>query len=103
MYIFGGTVDFDKRSNELFVFKFPTFPKCTLTEDLLRLLTDERLLRLADVCFTFPDGGRLHAHAVVVAARCALLKQKILSARREWREKCKQGEMVNDTIDDRCD
>ncbi|XP_075241189.1 leucine-zipper-like transcriptional regulator 1 isoform X2 [Convolutriloba macropyga] len=98
MYIFGGTVDFDKRSNELFVFKFPTFPKCTLTEDLLRLLTDERLLRLADVCFTFPDGGRLHAHAVVVAARCTLLKQKILSARREWREKCKQDPSMCGTL-----
>ena len=82
MYIFGGTVDTDKRSNELFAFKFPTFPKCTLTEDLLRLLTEERLLRLADICFTFPDGGRLHAHAVIIAARCGPLKEKIVEARR---------------------
>ena len=84
MYIFGGTVDTDRRSNELFAFKFPTFPKCTLTEDLLRLLTEERLLSLSDIFFTFPDGDRLPAHAVIVAARCAALKQPIIDARAEW-------------------
>ena len=92
MYIFGGTVDFDKRSNELFAFKFPTFPKCTLTEDLLRLLTDTRLLRLADVCFTFPDGAKLQAHAVIVAARCAPLKEKIIEARKDWKSRIDRGD-----------
>ena len=38
MYIFGGTVDNNIRSGELYQFTFSNYPRCTLHDDYGRLL-----------------------------------------------------------------
>ena len=75
MYIFGGTVDsMANRSGDLFRFRFSSFPKCTLVDDLALLLEN---LSFADVTFVI-DSKAIQAHAAVVAARSPFLRSKIL-------------------------
>ncbi|XP_018015069.1 leucine-zipper-like transcriptional regulator 1 isoform X2 [Hyalella azteca] len=100
MYVFGGTVDLNVRSGHMYRFQFSKYPKCTLHDDYQRLLTTAQL---ADVHFLVSDvdpspGQRLEslatpthegdetvvkAHAVFVAARSPVLREKIQLAMRE--------------------
>lgn len=42
MYIFGGTIDNNVRSGEIYRFQFSCYPKCTLHEDFGRLLESQQ-------------------------------------------------------------
>ncbi|PNF37011.1 Leucine-zipper-like transcriptional regulator 1 [Cryptotermes secundus] len=84
MYIFGGTVDNNVRSRELYRFQFSCYPKCTLHEDLGRLL-DAR--QFCDVEFVVgSEEVKIHAHVAMVAARSQFLRNRIRQAR-EARDK----------------
>lgn len=89
MYTFGGTVDNNVRSGDMFQFQFSTYPRCTLHDDFDRLL---RTRQFCDVEFVVgegaegqaeveqvqPGGVRVQAHMAMVAARSAYLREKIL-------------------------
>ncbi|XP_040066020.1 leucine-zipper-like transcriptional regulator 1 [Ixodes scapularis] len=79
MYVFGGTVDNNVRSREMFRFQFSCYPKCTLHDDFGRLLETQQF---CDVQFLL---GReevpVPAHVGFVAARSAWLRDKIRKAR----------------------
>lgn len=84
MYIFGGTVDNNVRSGDMFRFQFPTYPRCTLHDDFGKLLTERQF---CDVQFIVGyDEVKVQAHIAMVAARSPVLKEKILAARKNMNE-----------------
>ena len=58
MYIFGGTVDNNIRSGEMYRFQLAAYPKCTLQEDLGKLLRSRQVRKteLAKVVPYFKEG-----------------------------------------------
>ncbi len=81
MFIFGGTVDNNTRSGEMFRFQLAAFPRCTLREDIARLLTSP-LAFTSDLQFLLGPGQvAVNAHVAIVAARCEWLRQRIRSAK----------------------
>ncbi|XP_072757847.1 leucine-zipper-like transcriptional regulator 1 [Anoplolepis gracilipes] len=84
MFIFGGTVDNNIRSAEMYRFQFSSYPKCTLHDDFGRLLN----IRLfCDVDFIVGElETRIPAHIAMVAARSQFLRTRIRQAR-EKRDK----------------
>lgn len=75
MFIFGGTVDNNVRSGEMFRFQFSNYPKCTLHEDYGKILESRQF---CDVQFLVgSDEVRIPAHLALVAARSAYLRNKI--------------------------
>lgn len=67
MFIFGGTVDNNVRSGEMFRFQFSSYPKCTLHDDFGKLLESKELY---DVEFLLGrDEVRVQAHLALVCAR----------------------------------
>ncbi|XP_060568676.1 leucine-zipper-like transcriptional regulator 1 [Ruditapes philippinarum] len=75
MYVFGGTVDNNVRSGEMYRFQFSSYPKCTLHDDYGRLLESQQF---CDVIFIVgKDKVRIPAHTALVAARSPWLRQKI--------------------------
>ena len=52
MYIFGGTVDNNVRSGELYYFTFSNYPRCTLLEDFGRILESKQF---CDMEFVLDD------------------------------------------------
>ncbi|KFU83835.1 Leucine-zipper-like transcriptional regulator 1, partial [Chaetura pelagica] len=85
MYIFGGTVDNNIRSGEMYRFQFSCYPKCTLHEDYGRLWENRQFSDLE-----FVLGERVRGHAAIVTARCKWLKKKIMQARERLKQKSKQ-------------
>lgn len=84
MYIFGGTIDNNVRSGEIYRFQFSSYPKCTLHEDYGRL-QESRLF--CDVNFIVgPDKVEVPAHIAMVAARSQWLRIRIKKSAEE-REK----------------
>ncbi|KAK7934085.1 hypothetical protein WMY93_004981 [Mugilogobius chulae] len=85
MYIFGGTVDNNVRSGEMYRFQFSRYPKCTLHEDYCRLWENRQF---CDVEFILGEREqRVLGHIAIVTARCQWLRKKILQARdrqRSW-------------------
>ncbi|XP_067650775.1 leucine-zipper-like transcriptional regulator 1 [Haliotis asinina] len=78
MYIFGGTVDNNVRSGEIYRFQFSSYPKCTLHEDYGRLLESRQF---CDVEFIVgPENERIAAHIALIAARSGWLRDKTRSA-----------------------
>ncbi|KAK7794508.1 hypothetical protein R5R35_004725 [Gryllus longicercus] len=78
MFVFGGTVDNNLRSGEMYRFQFSCYPKCTLHEDLGRIL-DRRLF--CDVQFVVGlEEARISAHVAIVAARSQWLRTRIKQA-----------------------
>lgn len=76
MYIFGGTVDNNVRSGEIFRFRFSTYPRCTLHDDYGKYLVERQL---CDVQFIVGnDEIKVPAHVAMVAARSPFLRAKIL-------------------------
>ena len=57
MYVFGGTVDNNVRSGEMYRFQFSSYPKCTLHDDYGRLLESKQF---CDVQFIIGEVGILH-------------------------------------------
>lgn len=79
MYIFGGTVDNNVRSSELYRFQLASYPRCTLRDDFGRLLEAKQF---CDVVFLVgQEETRFPAHAAVVAARSTWLRTQLLRAR----------------------
>lgn len=81
MYIFGGTIDKNHRSGDMFRFQFSSYPKCTLYDDFGKLLESKTF---CDVTFiVVPDDVKVPAHQAIVAARSEYLRNQILIAREE--------------------
>uniref|UniRef100_A0A8C1R8D0 Leucine-zipper-like transcription regulator 1 n=1 Tax=Cyprinus carpio TaxID=7962 RepID=A0A8C1R8D0_CYPCA len=79
MYIFGGTVDNNVRSGEMYRFQFSCYPKCTLHEDYGKLWENRQF---CDVEFTLGEREeKVLGHIAIVTARCKWLRKKILQAR----------------------
>lgn len=82
MFIFGGTVDNNVRSGEMFRFQLASYPKCTLHEDYGGLLTKGEFHKYQDITFLVgKDQKFIMAHVAIVAARSAYLREKIRQAR----------------------
>lgn len=79
MYVFGGTVDNNIRSGEMYRFQLAAFPKCTLQEDLGRLLTSKQF---TDIRFLVgPAETAIEAHVALVVARSNFLLSLVREAR----------------------
>ncbi|XP_013788494.1 leucine-zipper-like transcriptional regulator 1 [Limulus polyphemus] len=88
MYIFGGTVDNNVRSGEMFRFQFSCYPKCTLHEDFGKLLESRQF---CDVEFLVgEEEHKIPAHIGFVAARSHWLRNKVRQARDRHREMLEQ-------------
>ncbi|XP_029685786.1 leucine-zipper-like transcriptional regulator 1 isoform X2 [Takifugu rubripes] len=87
MYIFGGTVDNNVRSGEMYRFQFSCYPKCTLHEDYGKLWENRQF---CDVEFILGEEARVLGHIAIVTARCRWLRKKLLQARDRQRQKSKQ-------------
>jgi leucine-zipper-like transcriptional regulator 1 len=76
MYIFGGTIDNNVRSGDMFRFQFSSYPKCTLHDDFAKFLLNRQF---CDVQFVVgPDEVKVAAHIALIAARSLFLRTKIL-------------------------
>uniref|UniRef100_A0A670IHS8 Leucine zipper like post translational regulator 1 n=1 Tax=Podarcis muralis TaxID=64176 RepID=A0A670IHS8_PODMU len=79
MYIFGGTVDNNIRSGEMYRFQFSCYPKCTLHDDYGRLWENRQF---SDLEFVLGEKEeRVRGHTAIVTARCKWLRKKITQAR----------------------
>ncbi|XP_064029561.1 leucine-zipper-like transcriptional regulator 1 [Pogoniulus pusillus] len=88
MYIFGGTVDNNIRSGEMYRFQFSCYPKCTLHEDYGRLWENRQF---SDLEFVLGEKEeRVRGHTAIITARCKWLKKKIIQARERLKQKSKQ-------------
>lgn len=83
MYIFGGTVDNNIRSGELYQFTFSNYPRCTLHDDYGRLLDSGQF---CDTEFVFVGKNPICAHAAIVAARSPYIRQKLLPLLKSHKE-----------------
>uniref|UniRef100_A0A8D0EUU7 Leucine zipper like transcription regulator 1 n=1 Tax=Strix occidentalis caurina TaxID=311401 RepID=A0A8D0EUU7_STROC len=84
MYIFGGTVDNNIRSGEMYRFQFSCYPKCTLHEDYGRLWENRQF---SDLEFVLGEKEeRVQGHTAIVTARCKWLKKKIIQARERLKQ-----------------
>ncbi|XP_077191273.1 leucine-zipper-like transcriptional regulator 1 [Paroedura picta] len=88
MYIFGGTVDNNIRSGEMYRFQFSCYPKCTLHDDYGRLWENRQF---SDMEFILGEKEeRVKGHIAIVTARCKWLRKKITQARERLKQKPKQ-------------
>eukprot|EP00794_Sanderia_malayensis_P013893 gene13893-15341_t len=83
MYIFGGTVDNNIRSGELYRFTFSNYPRCTLHDDFGQLLDSGQF---CDVEFVFSGKDPMGAHAAIVAARSPYLRKKLIKLKAQLDE-----------------
>ncbi|PIK58930.1 putative leucine-zipper-like transcriptional regulator 1, partial [Apostichopus japonicus] len=75
MYIFGGTVDNNVRSSEMYRFQFSIYQPCTLKDDFGRFLLTSKF---TDVDFLVGENREeISGHAAIIIARCRYLHQKI--------------------------
>uniref|UniRef100_A0A667Z5A5 Leucine zipper like post translational regulator 1 n=1 Tax=Myripristis murdjan TaxID=586833 RepID=A0A667Z5A5_9TELE len=90
MYIFGGTVDNNVRSGEMYRFQFSCYPKCTLHEDYGKLWENRQF---CDVEFILGEREeRVLGHIAIVTARCQWLRKKILQARDRQRQSSEESD-----------
>lgn len=88
MYIYGGTVDNNVRSSELFRFQFSCYPKCTLRDDFGRLLESKQFCDVefvvgGDVNHETGSANNMQiidAHIAFVIARSQYLRSKVRKA-----------------------
>ncbi|XP_044749089.1 leucine-zipper-like transcriptional regulator 1 [Coccinella septempunctata] len=79
MFIFGGTVDNNVRSGEMYRFQFSSYPKCTLHDDFGKILETRQF---CDLQFLIgADETRILGHVALVAARSQYLRTKIRQAK----------------------
>ncbi|XP_066544984.1 leucine-zipper-like transcriptional regulator 1 [Amia ocellicauda] len=96
MYIFGGTVDNNVRSGEMYRFQFSCYPKCTLHEDYGKLWENRQF---CDVEFILGEKEeRVKGHIAIVTARCRWLRKKIAQARDRLKQKCKQESEEDEAV-----
>lgn len=85
MYIFGGTVDNNIRSGEMYRFQFSCYPKCTLHEDYGRLWESRQF---CDVEFVLGEKEEcVKGHMAIVTARSRWLRRKIIQVRERLAQK----------------
>ncbi|XP_013413194.1 leucine-zipper-like transcriptional regulator 1 isoform X2 [Lingula anatina] len=81
MYVFGGTVDNNVRSGEIYRFQFSSYPKCTVHDDYGRLLESKQF---CDVNFVLGKNNvSIPAHISMVSARSSWLRNKIKQAKEQ--------------------
>ncbi|KAK5643249.1 hypothetical protein RI129_007094 [Pyrocoelia pectoralis] len=79
MFIFGGTVDNNVRSGEMYRFQFSNYPKCTLHDDYGKILESKEV---CDVQFIVgAEEIKIMAHISLVAARSLYLRNKVRQAK----------------------
>lgn len=79
MFIFGGTVDNNVRSGEMYRFQFSNYPKCTLHDDYGKILQSKQF---CDVMFLVgEEETKITAHLPLVAARSKYLRNRIRVAK----------------------
>ncbi|XP_050353322.1 leucine-zipper-like transcriptional regulator 1 homolog [Nymphalis io] len=90
MYIFGGTVDNNVRSGELYRFQLSNYPRCTLHDDFGRILKSEQF---CDVTLLVgADKTEVFAHQAMLAARSQYLRAKIKEAKLALAKRIAAGE-----------
>ena len=83
-----GTTSDNSRSGELFELQLAAYPKCTLSEDFGKLLTEPALEFSSDLTFLVgPDRVPVHGHSAIVAARCSCIKDLLLSTKEDKKDK----------------
>ncbi|XP_049879416.1 leucine-zipper-like transcriptional regulator 1 homolog [Pectinophora gossypiella] len=93
LYIFGGTVDNNVRSGELFRFQLSNFPRCTLHDDFGNILRSQQF---CDVTLLVgPQQTPVMAHQAMLAARSQYLRNRIKEAREEVEDKLALGQPVD--------
>lgn len=79
MFVFGGTIDNNIRSGEMYRFQLAAYPKCTLHDDFGHLLASGQF---TDINFLVgPLETEVPAHIVMVAARSDWLRKRIREAK----------------------
>jgi len=79
MFIFGGTVENNIRSGEMYRFQLAAYPRCTLMQDFGRLLQSNQF---TDINFIVGETDTaVPAHIAMVAARSEWLRAKIREAK----------------------
>lgn len=78
MYIFGGTVDNNVRSRDMFRFQFSTYPRCTLHDDFGRFLVQQEFCDVQFIVGVGADEVRILGHIAIMVARSEYLRGKIL-------------------------
>ena len=83
MYIFGGTVENNIRSGEMYRFQLAAYPRCSLHQDFGRLLESGQFTDIHFLVGPDPErvGSRVPAHVAMVAARSDFLRALIREAR----------------------
>ncbi|CAH2093649.1 unnamed protein product [Euphydryas editha] len=90
MYIFGGTVDNNVRSGDLYRFQLSNYPRCTLHDDFSRILKSQQF---CDVTLLVgADQTTVFAHQAMLAARSQYLRAKIKEAKEELAKRIAAGE-----------
>ncbi|XP_052738734.1 leucine-zipper-like transcriptional regulator 1 homolog isoform X2 [Bicyclus anynana] len=90
MYIFGGTVDNNVRSGDLYRFQLSNYPRCTLHDDFGRILKSQQF---CDVTLLVgADQTAVFAHQAMLAARSQYLRAKIKEANEELAKRIAAGE-----------
>ncbi|XP_047524556.1 leucine-zipper-like transcriptional regulator 1 homolog isoform X1 [Pieris napi] len=75
MYVFGGTVDNNVRSGDLYRFQLSNYPRCTLHDDFGRILKSQQF---CDVTLLVgAEETPVFAHQAMLAARSQYLRTKI--------------------------
>ncbi|KAK2169086.1 hypothetical protein LSH36_12g10021 [Paralvinella palmiformis] len=84
MFIFGGTVDNNIRSGEIYRFQFSSYPECTLHNDFGRLLDNRQF---CDVNFIVgKEEENISAHIAMVSARSSWLRQRIKRSQHQLKQ-----------------
>ena len=72
----------------MFELQLAAYPKCTLSEDFGKLLTEPALGFSSDLTFLLgPDRVPVHGHSAIVAARCSSIKDIMLSTEEDKKDK----------------
>ncbi|KOB74829.1 putative leucine-zipper-like transcriptional regulator 1 [Operophtera brumata] len=93
LFIFGGTVDNNVRSGELFRFQLSNYPRCTLHEDFGRILKSQQFCDIT--LLVGDDQTPVMAHQAIIAARSHYLKAKIKEARTERDKRLASGDNLD--------
>ncbi|KAF9805198.1 hypothetical protein SFRURICE_019016, partial [Spodoptera frugiperda] len=90
LYIFGGTIDNNVRSGDLFRFQLSNYPRCTLHDDFGRILKSHQFCDIQ--ILVGPEKTPILAHQAILAARSQYLRAKIKEARDELTRRIAAGE-----------
>ncbi|CAH2233958.1 jg21439 [Pararge aegeria aegeria] len=90
MYIFGGTVDNNVRSGDLYRFQLSNYPRCTLHDDFGRILKSQQFCDIT--LLVGVDQTAVYAHQAMLAARSQYLRAKIKEAHEDLVKRIEAGE-----------